>query len=233
MQLLNDHPSKDKSYVIPMLAVISLTGLRLSEAWGIQTKDWDTSAGKLLIRPNELRALKTDHSERPFPVLPELSQWLDVYLSAKRPGSANAASAATALFLKSNGFSLTAHCLRHGFKQRLVEVDTPSNLIEELMGWSDQSMMRHYGVNAITTKKRVAVQLVYAQIATIEDSNTGSQGSVTSNAKLLQFKPLETPPEGTKTALKGIEFKNEGVEPSNKDNATETLITPTQMTCSQ
>jgi len=49
----------------------------------------------------------------------------------------------------------------------------------------------------------------------------------------LQFKPLETPPEGTKTALKGIEFKNEGVEPSNKDNATETLLTPSKMTCSQ
>lgn len=233
MQLLNDHPRKDQSYVIPMLAVISLTGLRLSEAWGIQTKDWDRSAGKLLIRPNELRGLKTDHSERPFPALPELNQWLDLYLSAKRPGSANAASAATAMFLKSNGFRLTAHCLRHGFKQRLVEVDTPSNLIEELMGWSDQSMMRHYGVNAITTKKRVAVQLVYAQIATIEDSNAEAQGSVTSNAKLLQFKPLNKPPNGAKTALKGVELNKEGGVPSNKDDATETLLTPSQMTCSQ
>jgi integrase len=230
MQLLGSHPRKKQSYVIPMLAVISLTGLRLSEAWGIQAKDWDSVSGQLLIRPNELRGLKTDHSERPFPVLPELAAWLDLYLSAKRPSSANAASATTGSFMKSHGFDLTAHCLRHGFKQRLVEVDTPSTLIEELMGWSDQSMMRHYGLNAITTKKRRAVQLVYAQIGTIDDTNSDSQGSVISNVKSLQFKPPETPLGRVKTASKGVDFPNQWHLQSDGNGATETPLKPLETT---
>lgn len=199
MQLLHDHPRREQSYVIPMLAVIALTGLRLSEVWGIQSCDLDTVKGQLLVRPNDLRGLKTDHSERPFPVLPALADWLDLYLRMKRPGSANAASATTGSFLKGNGFKLTAHCLRHGFKQRLVEVDTPSNLIEEIMGWSDQSMLRHYGVNAITVQKRKSVQLAYDQILPIDGSTPTIAGSVINLHSRPQNKPARTPLERIKT----------------------------------
>ena len=173
MRLLTEHPRKHESYVIPMLAVIALTGLRLSEAWGIQIKDFIKDKKLLLVRPNELRRLKTGDSERPFPVLPELADWLESYMSVNRPSSANAASASLGSFMKNNGINLTAHCLRHGLKQRLVEVDTPSSLIEELMGWSDQSMMRHYGFNVITLKKLNSLKVAYSQIlnfGTVESS---------------------------------------------------------------
>jgi integrase len=200
MQLLDAHPRKRQSYVIPMLAVIALTGLRLSEAWGIQRKDFDADKEQLLVRPNELRSLKTGHSERPFPVLPQLATWLDLYFSMKRPSSANAASAATGSFLKNNDFNLTAHCLRHGFKQRLVEVDTPSSLIEELMGWSDQSMMRHYGVNAITAQKRKSVQLAYIQIVGSGTTKTTEQKSVIPSPETPLSTPLEMPLESIKTS---------------------------------
>lgn len=52
MRLLTEHPRKHESYVIPMLAVIALTGLRLSEAWGIQIKDYIQDKKLLLVRPN-------------------------------------------------------------------------------------------------------------------------------------------------------------------------------------
>jgi integrase len=199
MQLLHEHPRREQSYVVPMLAIIALTGLRMSEVWGIQSCDFDTVKGHLLVRPNDLRSLKTENSERPFPVLPTLAGWLDLYLRMKRPGSANAASATTGSFLKNNGFKLTAHCLRHGFKQRLVEVDTPSNLIEELMGWSDQSMLRHYGVNAVTVQKRKSVELAYDQILTFNNGSLSLPGSVIDPPLAPQFPPVKSPLERIRT----------------------------------
>jgi integrase len=199
MQLLKEHPRKQESYVVPMVAVIALTGLRLSEAWGLLTKDFDRIKHQLIVQPNELRGLKSAHSERPFPVAPELGYWLDIYLNMKRPSSSNAASATTATFLKNNGFNLTAHCLRHGFKQRLVEVDTPSSLIEELMGWSDQSMMRHYGVNAITSQKLQSVQLAYNQIMSFETVSPPEQNVFPLSHARHAVTHIEMPPKRIKT----------------------------------
>jgi integrase len=209
MQVLQEHPRRELSYVIPMLAVIALTGLRLSEVWGIQPSDLDADKDQLLIRPNALRTLKTAHSERPFPVLPELASWLEIYMRMKRPSSANAASATTGCFLKTNGFKLTAHCLRHGFKQRLVEVDTPANVIEELMGWSSQSMMRHYGVNAVTGKKRHAIQLAYDQIAGTDRDPSPDQGSVIPTHETPPSSPLEMPLKRIKTTRSEVNFATE------------------------
>jgi hypothetical protein len=46
-------------------------------------------------------------------------------------------------------------------KQRLVEADAPMNVLEELLGWSGQSMASNYGRNQATAAKRNYLASVY------------------------------------------------------------------------
>ena len=148
-------------YTGPLIAVIALTGLRLAEAWGLERSEWDQDKGILLIRPNSLRGLKTKNSARPFPVLPPLAEWLERLFAIPRAATANSASAALGKRLPD---PITVHSLRHGFKQRLVEVDAPLHQIEELLGWSQQGMSAHYGVNTVTEQKRAVTGKAYAAL---------------------------------------------------------------------
>jgi integrase len=157
-----------ESYVWPLVAIAALAGTRLSEAWGLMREDWDKEDQTLLIRPNtDRKDLKTTNSIRPIPVLEPLSRWLERYFAcvdAKRvPKSANSASGSTVKALKRHGFAFGNQSLRHGLKQRLFEVDTPSNVYEELMGWSTQSMAANYGRNQATTAKRKFLAAVYQE----------------------------------------------------------------------
>jgi integrase len=154
------------SYVWPLVAVSALTGLRLSEAWGLVRADLIQEDATLWVRPNFKRtSLKTANSQRPIPVLTPLAGWLERYfLSVEKSGgakNANSASASCVKALKRLGFTFGCHSLRHGMKQRLTEADAPSNLIDELMGWSNQSMARNYGRNVATTAKRNLLATVY------------------------------------------------------------------------
>lgn len=164
LQALN--PQDAKSYVDPLIGIIALTGMRLSEAWGLDQQDWDREHQVLNIQINQRRSsLKTKHSTRPFPVLPELAAWLEAYLDHKSASSSNSASAATLKRIKSLGFTgLTNHGFRHGMKQRLVEADAPGHIIDELLGWSEQSMRVNYGYLTVTEQKRRYVQKVYSRI---------------------------------------------------------------------
>lgn len=158
-----------ESYVWPMIAISALTGLRLSESWGLLSNDWNKDDDTLWVQPNVKRKqLKTTNSVRPIPVLAPLAKWLDRYFfcvakygGAKTP---NSASASCVKALKHIGFHFGNHSLRHGFKQRLIEIDAPMNTIEELMGWSSQSMARNYGRNLATTTKRNLISAVYQSL---------------------------------------------------------------------
>jgi integrase len=168
-KLLISHKDKISSYVQPLVAVLELTGARLSEVWGITKNDWDREANVLYLRPNERRrTLKTKNSVRPFPVTPALATWLDELLRFTPALTTNSASAATLKWLKSQGFDFGNHSLRHGFKQRLSELDAPKNFIEELQGWSSQSMADHYGHVTITERKLELVSRVHAHIGFAE-----------------------------------------------------------------
>ena len=163
------HRARPRSYVPPLLAIAALTGARLGEIHGLVDQDFDRAGAILWIQPNDKReSLKTKNSSRPIPVLPELALWLDRFFrSDGTPSDANSCSASCLKLLKTidtaeKGF--TIHGLRHGFKQRLVEVDCPGNLIDELMGWSQQSTSRHYGFNTVTQKKIDYVDLVYGRL---------------------------------------------------------------------
>lgn len=163
--LLEERKPHVDSYVIPYIAVAALAGLRLSEVWLIQEENYDRANDILHLKPNtRKRSLKTTNSNRPIPVLPELAEWLEILLEQKPPSTANSASAATLKWLKSQGIDFGNHSLRHGFKQRLIECDVPLYIVEELQGWSRQTMADKYGFLTVSQKKIDAISSVYRKL---------------------------------------------------------------------
>ena len=163
------HQQRPNSYAPPLLAVAALTGARLSEVHDLTEADYDKAQGVLWIRLNGRReSLKTKNSQRPIPVLPMLGLWLNRLFSSRgTPKLANTSSANCLKYLNRldvNKKGFTIHGLRHGFKQLLVEVDCPGNLIDELLGWSQQGMSKNYGFNTVTQKKIDFMNLAYTKI---------------------------------------------------------------------
>ena len=169
-----------KSYVWPLVAIAALTGCRLSEAWGLLPDDYDRETQTLWIQPNSKRkSLKTKNSSRPIPVITPLEDWLERYFEATSGASsgaktANSASASSVKAIKALGFEFGNHSLRHGMKQRLVEADAPSNVLEELLGWSGQSMASNYGRNQATAAKRNYLASVYQALGVDVDVDVQS-----------------------------------------------------------
>ena len=162
-----------ESYAGPLAAIVALTGMRNAEAWGLEEADWDKVNNVLYVRPNKTRpSLKTKNSERPFPVLPELAKWLDRYFKAEKANSANTASATTGKLYTRLDLPFTNHGLRHGMRDRLVECDGNGLQIDELLGWSDQGMIRHYGRNAVTDQKRALLRKVYSRLIPSKSKDT-------------------------------------------------------------
>jgi integrase len=103
------------------------------------------------IRPNSIRRLKTKNSERTLPLVgfaktamkQALTDSNERYLLSRyvRAGKCKAdhASAALGKWLKKDFNGLTAHCLRHTFKDRLRAVECPLEIIAQIGGWSSIS----------------------------------------------------------------------------------------------
>jgi len=161
------HKHLPNSYISPTVMVAALTGSRLNEIWGVMNEDYirpqeGEKLGILYIRKNTRRVnLKTKNSIRPFPVLPELGRWLEALLKVRRPKNSNTASSGTLAAIKKAGFTFGNHSLRHGFKQRLIEMDTPSDTINELCGWGAQRQQDAYGFKTVTARKAEAVRKTY------------------------------------------------------------------------
>lgn len=160
------------SYVWPQIAICALTGLRLSEAWGLLPEDWLKQDQVLIVRRNSKRkSLKTDNSVRPVPVLPPLAIWLERYLTiTSQTGgakSANSASASSLKALKTAGIKFGNHSLRHGMKDRLTEANATKTVIDELQGWSTQSMAANYGRNQATEAKKRYLAAVYQALGVL------------------------------------------------------------------
>jgi len=99
------------------------------------------------IRPNSIRRLKTSNSERTLPLVGyakvamelALEQADERYLYPRylKDGTCRATHASNALgkWLKKD-FGLTAHSLRHTFRDRLRASGCPLELIDQIGGWS-------------------------------------------------------------------------------------------------
>ena len=100
------------------------------------------------IRPNSIRRLKTRNSERTLPLVGYAKMAMEKALQQSgnkhlfpryvRAGKCKAdhASAALGKWLKKDFDGLTAHCLRHTFRDRLRAVECPLELIDQIGGWS-------------------------------------------------------------------------------------------------
>ena len=111
------------------------------------------------IRPNSIRRLKTKNSERTLPLVgyaktameQALKDSNEKYLFPRyvRAGSCKAdhASAALGKWLKKDFNGLTAHFLRHTFRDRLRTVECPLEIIDQIGGWSSiSSIGSSYGM---------------------------------------------------------------------------------------
>ena len=143
-----------------LVAIIFDTGMRLSEAAGLMVDDLKLEGALPYINliPHPHRRLKTASSERKIPLV-GLSLWaarrlkqhstdlycFPRYTSSERCNS-NSASAAINKWIKTVGGSNdVVHGLRHSFRDRLRAVEAPTDMIDQLGGWSLKSVGQGYG----------------------------------------------------------------------------------------
>ena len=142
-----------------LIALISDTGMRLSEALGLRVEDLVVEANipYIELKPNEVRSLKTSTSRRQIPLV---GASLEVARHIKntcrssycfpryifdQSCKANSASAAGNKWLKTISKSMVIHGFRHSFRDRLRAVETPTEVIDQLGGWSITSVGQGYG----------------------------------------------------------------------------------------
>ena len=144
-----------------LLLLLSDSGMRLSEALGLSKDDINLNCEIPHIRliPHPWRRLKTRTIERYIP-LTKNSEWACMRILEHNDDStfafpkytslkgcnANSASAALNKWLKSkliNDFVL--HGFRHSFRDRLRAIECPSEIIDQLGGWSLRSIGQGYG----------------------------------------------------------------------------------------
>ena len=143
-----------------LCALISDTGMRLSEAVGLAKDDLrlHSETPHLVIQKHPWRSLKTSGSERIVPLVGEalwaaqrLSQetsgpfLFPQYVNGQTTGS-NSASAALNKWLKTFlPKDCVVHGMRHAFRDRLRAGKVPIDMIDQLGGWSSQTIGQRYG----------------------------------------------------------------------------------------
>ena len=144
-----------------LLLLLSDSGMRLSEALGLSKDDINLNNPISYIRliPHPWRRLKTKASERYIPLTKE-SEWACMRILEHNKGSlfafpkytslkgcnANSASAALNKWMKEKlSGNYVIHGFRHSFRDRLRSVECPSEIIDQLGGWSLKSVGQGYG----------------------------------------------------------------------------------------
>ena len=135
------------SQVKLLMPLLGETGCRLAEIVGLELRDINMENELIHIRPNSIRRLKTRNSERTLPLVGyakvamelALEQAVEKYLYPRylKDGTCRATHASNALgkWLKRD-FGMTAHSLRHTFRDRLRASECPLELIDQIGGLS-------------------------------------------------------------------------------------------------
>ena len=143
-----------------LIALISDTGMRLSEALGLKFSDikLEKKIPYINITPNSARRLKTKSSERQIPLIGS-SLWAAKQLCLNIKGEfafphytvkdycyTNSASAALNKWLKNKtSDSYVIHSFRHSMRDRLRAINCPSEMIDQIGGWSSSNTGQSYG----------------------------------------------------------------------------------------
>ena len=156
-----------------LMPLLGETGCRLAEIVGLKLEDIDLENDLIHIRPNSARRLKTRSSQRTLPLVgyaklamkQALKQADDTYLFPRyiRDGKCYATHASNALnkWLKKDFDGLTAHCLRHTFRDRLRAVECPMDLIDQIGGWrSVSSIGNSYGEGYRLAQIRTVIERI-------------------------------------------------------------------------
>ena len=142
-----------------LIALISDTGMRLSEACGLQAcdihLDGDTPYINLVEHP--WRRLKTSSSSRQVPLV-GASLWaahriMDAGSTLAFPKycseakcNANSASAALNKWLKPRvPDGCVIHSFRHSLRDRLRAIECPADIIDAIGGWTTDGVGHQYG----------------------------------------------------------------------------------------
>lgn len=150
------HMDDDLRHIV---ALISDTGLRLAEAVGLHKTDikLDGPVPFVTVCDHPWRPLKTSTSQRSIPLV-GVALWAAQRIM-ETPGdycfprytgpttcNSNSASAALNKWVKQVADSdCVLHAFRHSFRDRLRAISTPVDMIDQLGGWSVQSIGQGYG----------------------------------------------------------------------------------------
>ena len=143
-----DHALSSGSQVKLLMPLLGETGCRLAEIVGLELDDVDMIEEVIHIRPNSIRRLKTSNSTRTLPLVGYAKEAMTLALQHAndhclyprylKDGACRATHASNALgkWLKKDFGLLTAHSLRHTFRDRLRTSGCPLELIDQIGGWS-------------------------------------------------------------------------------------------------
>ena len=144
-----------------LVALISDTGMRLSEAAGLHVDDikLDCEIPHIDLKPHSWRGLKTRGSQRQIPLV-GASLWAAKRVKANHTASpyafprytsaegtnANSASAAINKLLRPRvPEGCVIHSFRHSLRDRLRAVQCPSDMIDQIGGWTTAGVGQSYG----------------------------------------------------------------------------------------
>ena len=144
-----------------LIALLSDTGMRLGEGVGLLKSDMklDCEIPHIKLIPHLWRRLKTKSSQRVIPLVNE-SLWASKRILEHTDNNlfalprytslngckANSASAALDKWLKEElTENYVIHGFRHSFRDRLRAIECPSEIINQLGGWSLKSVGDGYG----------------------------------------------------------------------------------------
>ena len=142
-----------------LIALISDTGMRLSEALGLVWDDiyLDHKYPHIDLKPHPWRRLKTPSSKRFIPLVGvalkaiklmhcQRSNRFLFYSYASEEGcNGNSCSATMNKWLKQYSNGAVVHSFRHSFRDRLRNSGAQSEIIDQLGGWSIKSVGQSYG----------------------------------------------------------------------------------------
>ena len=143
-----------------LVALISDTGMRLSEAAGLHVNDFylDADIPYVDLKPQPWRPLKTMGSKRHIPLIgsslwaakKKISAANDTFAFpryVKRDElNANSASAAINKWLKPRvPEGCVIHSFRHSLRDRLRIVECPSDVVDAIGGWATSGIGQKYG----------------------------------------------------------------------------------------